>query len=229
MKIVALLPMKGNSERVPNKNLKNFNGKPLYHRIMNSLIESKFIDLIIVNTDSDLIISDIESNFISNKIKIHNRPKEIQGDLVSMNKIIQYDIQNSDGDIFIQTHSTNPILRNKTINRALEIFKLESLNSYKNFDSLFSVSRIQSRFYDHNKMPINHNPDELIRTQDLEPIFEENSCIYIFTKNSFFENNHKRIGKKPYLFEINNFESTDIDTMFDFKLAESIDNIINYE
>ena len=55
MKVTLLVPMKGNSERVPNKNLKLFNGKPLFHAIIDELITSKYINQIIINTDSDLI------------------------------------------------------------------------------------------------------------------------------------------------------------------------------
>ena len=91
MKIVALLPMKGNSERVPNKNLKQFNGVPLYHIVMNVLLESKYIDTVIVNTDCDNIKQDIQSNFPA-RVEVINRPKEIIGDYVSMNKIIEHDI-----------------------------------------------------------------------------------------------------------------------------------------
>ena len=119
MKIIALLPMKGNSERVPNKNLKQFNGVPLYHIVMNTLIRSKYIDKIIVNTDSDRIKSDIHSNF-KERVLIVDRPQEIVGDYVSMNKIIDYDLSIHAADLYLQTHSTNPLLKTKSIDAAIE-------------------------------------------------------------------------------------------------------------
>ena len=105
--ITALLPMKGHSERVPRKNLKNFNGKPLFHVIIDKLIESKFINDIIINTDCDLIKKSVKETY-KDYIIIHKRPKEIQGDMVSMNKIIEYDLKNSKSEIYVQTHSTSP-------------------------------------------------------------------------------------------------------------------------
>lgn len=214
-KIVSLLPMKGNSERVPNKNLKIFNSKPLYHSIVRTLIESKYISDIIVNTDSEKIKKDIKDNFP--KIIIIDRPKEIRGDYVSMNKIIANDISKIDSEYFLQTHSTNPLLKVSTLDKAIEHF----FKNLKTYDSLFSVNTFQSRFFYKNNIPVNHNPSELKRTQDLDPIFEENSNFYIFSRESFMRSNCNRIGLKPNLFPTDKIESIDIDDLNDFKIAES--------
>jgi CMP-N-acetylneuraminic acid synthetase len=215
-KIVVLLPMKGNSERVPNKNLKIFNSKPLYHSIVNTLLESKYITDIIVNTDSEKIKKNIKESFP--QIKIIDRPKEIQGDFISMNKIIANDILKIDSDFFLQTHSTNPLLKVSTIDKAIEEF----FKNLKTYDSMFSVNTFQSRFFYKNNKPINHNPLELIRTQDLDPIYEENSNFYIFSRESFIKSNKNRIGMKPNLFPTDKIESIDIDDLNDFKIAESL-------
>ena len=215
MKITALLPMKGTSERVPNKNMKLFDGAPLYHAIMKSLLASKYIDNVVINTDSDVIAKDAKKNF-GDKVIIIDRPESIQGGDVSMNIIIDYDLNQLDGEHFLQTHSTNPLLRSETIDKAIEEY-LDSLN--KN-DSLFGVTKVQTRFYDKYANPINHNPEELLRTQDLEPLYEENSNFYIFSKESFKNSNKKRIGIKPQIFEVNKLEAVDIDEPEDFKLAE---------
>lgn len=216
-KLKVLLPMKGNSERVKNKNMRDFDGAPLYHAIMKSLLASKYIESVVINTDSDVIAKDAKENF-GKKVIIIDRPKEIQGDFVSMNNIILYDIQQLDDEHFLQTHSTNPLLRTKTIDNAIEKY----FNGLEDFDSLFSVTRIQTRFYDKNAKPINHNPNELLRTQDLEPMYEENSNFYIFSKEAFKNANNKRIGLKPQIFEVNKLEAVDIDEPEDFKLAEII-------
>jgi CMP-N-acetylneuraminic acid synthetase len=218
-RVVAFLPMKGNSERVPNKNLKDFSGKPLYHSIMNTLLKSKYIDLVIVNTDSNEITNDINKNF-NKKVKIIKRPLELIGDLVSMNKIVDFDINHIDSSFYIQTHSTNPLLKTETIDTAIEKMK-EFLISGSN-DSIFSVTNIQTRLYKQNGEALNHNPLELIRTQDLEPLFEENSNFYIFTKESFKNAGGTRIGLKPCLFEIDKIEAIDIDDPQDFLIAEAI-------
>ena len=216
-KIVALLPMKGNSERIPNKNLKLFNGKPLYHIVMNTLISSELISLVVVNTDSKKIKEDIEINF-PEKVLVIDRPKKIQGDSISMNKIIAFDIKKISADIYLQTHSTNPLLSKETID--LSIYKMLECLKGKEYDSIFSVSKIQTRLYDHNTNPINHDYKSLIMTQKLEPIFEENSNLYLFTRKSFSESNNKRIGLKPLMYQTNKYESLDIDNIEDFIFSE---------
>ena len=215
-RITALLPMKGHSERVPNKNLKMFCGKPLYHSIMNQLLLAKTINKIVVNTDSTAIKDDIINNF--DGITVINRPEEIQGDFVSMNKIIEYDLSKIEEEYFIQTHSTNPLLSAETIDKAIKQF----FNDLNKYDSLFSVTKVQTRFYDQNINPINHDSKELKRTQDLDPYYEENSNFYIFSRTSFKQSNNERIGQKPNYYEMNKVEAIDIDDESDFLIAETL-------
>ena len=221
MKVTLLLPMKGNSERVPNKNLKLFNGKPLFHAIIDELITSKYINKVIINTDSDLI-AESGINTYQDFVSVHKRPKNIQGDFISMNKIIEYDLNNSDSDIYIQTHSTSPLLTIKSLDAAID----KMISKSKDFDSIFSVTKIQTRFYDKNGNPFNHDPKELLRTQDLDPLFEENSGFYIFTKESFKNAGHKRIGLRPLMFEIDKIEAIDIDEPSDFIIAETLHKLL---
>lgn len=215
MHITALLPMKGNSERVPNKNMKDFAGAPLYHAVMKTLLASKYIDTVVINTDSKVIAKDAKENF-EDRIIIINRPEKIQGDFVSMNDIIAYDLNKLDGRHFIQTHSTNPLLKTETIDKAIEKY----FDDLRHHDSLFGVTKVQTRFYDKDAKPINHNPQELLRTQDLEPLYEENSNFYIFSRQAFADAGNKRIGLKTQIFEVNKLEAIDIDEPEDFILAE---------
>jgi CMP-N-acetylneuraminic acid synthetase len=216
MKLIALLPMKRNSERVPNKNMKMFGNKPLYHSIIQCLLKSEFIEKVVINTDSHDIAEDAQRHF--ERVQIISRPKKIQGDLVPMNDIIAYDIEHLKGEHFLQTHSTNPLLRLETINKAIEAY----FNDLDRFDSLFSVTRMQTRFYWSDGKPVNHNPQELLRTQDLPPIFEENSNFYIFSKGSFRNAGNNRIGLNSQMFEIDKLEAIDIDDAADFALAETL-------
>ncbi|MBI2259898.1 MAG: acylneuraminate cytidylyltransferase family protein [Flavobacteriia bacterium] len=208
--------MKGNSERVPNKNMRLFDGKPLYHAIISELLNSKYITNIIINTDSEKIKQDANLNFPS--VIIVDRPIEIQGDFVPMNEIIEYDINQIESDIYIQTHSTNPLLKHITLDNAIKAF----IDADGKFDSVFSVTRLQTRLYWEDGKPVNHNPNELLRTQDLPPVFEENSNFYIFTKESFKKVGKKRIGLKPLMFPMNKIEAQDIDEPEDFILAETL-------
>ncbi len=212
-KVVALVPIKEHSERVKDKNFRNFCGKPLYHHILGTLEHTYAVDEVIINTDSPLVINEAPKLF--SKVKVVERPKELRGDYVNVNKIFGYDLSISDGDIYLQTHATNPLLKAETIARALKVF----VEDETGYDSLFSVNRHQSRFYLSDVKPINHDPENLIPTQDLQPVYEENSVLYIFTKQSFALHEH-RIGDKPMMFETPRVESIDIDDEFSFRLAE---------
>jgi N-acylneuraminate cytidylyltransferase len=166
-----------------------------------------------------LIKSDIRKNF-DDRVIVVDRPEEIIGDFVSMNTIIDCDINIVDGDIYLQTHCTNPLLKKKSVDHAIE--KMLELLQEKVYDSIFSVTKMQTRLYKADGQAYNHNPEELLRTQDLEPLFEENSNFYIFTKESFLNSGKKRIGLKPFLFEIDKIEAVDIDEPQDFVIAESL-------
>ena len=213
-KVVALLPMKGNSERVKNKNMKDFGGRPLYHAVMQTLLKCKNIEKVIINTDSETIKNDALKHF--DRVEIIDRPVEIQGDFVPMNDIIGYDLSKTDRTHFMQTHSTNPNVTAETIDNAID-FYFDNLGTY---DSVFSVTRLQTRLYWKDGSPVNHNPAELLRTQDLPPVYEENSNFFIFSKQSFADSGNKRIGVKPAMFEMNKLEAVDIDEPEDFELAE---------
>lgn len=211
--------MKKNSVRVKSKNTRIFSGDPLFTYILNTLIELDWVDEIIINTDSEEI-ADVAPSF-SPKIKIHWRDEGICGDDVSMNKIIENDFQVASNDFFIQTHATNPLLNAETLSLAKELFLIHS--RAQTCDSLFAVNQLQSRLYNSQLSPINHDPSNLIPTQDLSPIYEENSCFYFFTKESFTQS-FARIGMKPTVFPVPKNEAVDIDTEEDFRLAEMMMN-----
>tara|TARA_B100001057_G_scaffold500990_1_gene619511 strand:- start:1893 stop:2558 length:666 start_codon:yes stop_codon:yes gene_type:complete len=218
MKIVALLPMKANSERVKNKNFRIFGTKPLYKWILDTLLKIDEIDLIVINTDARNLLEE-HGTLETDRVIIRDRKEVLCGDFVSMNLVVEDDINNIKADTYIQTHTTNPFLSSNTISNALNTFK--EINSKEKYDSLFSVEALQERLYTPYGEPINHDPNNLIRTQDLEKIFIENSNFYIFTQQSF-KASKARIGHKPFLFETPALESLDIDTPTDWKVAEAI-------
>jgi CMP-N-acetylneuraminic acid synthetase len=181
------------------------------------LLDVPEIDQVCVDTDSSLIKSGLEDSFPD--VRILDRPEHLCGDEISMNQIIAHDLSVVEADYYLQTHTTNPLLKAETISHAIKIL----LETKDNFDSLFSVTRLQTRLYDIDGKAVNHNPAELIQTQDLPPLFEENSCLYLFTKNSLEKCGH-RIGSSPYLFEIDPDEAWDIDTNLDFKIVDYLIN-----
>jgi CMP-N-acetylneuraminic acid synthetase len=212
-KIAALVPMRHHSQRVPGKNYRMLAGKPLFHHILATLSNCKEIDEIAVNTDSDLIIEDINKNFP--EVIVLVRPESLRADTVPMNDILIYDTNQVKADLYLQTHSTNPLLRSETISEAIQYFKMKN----DHFDSLFSVTRMQTRLWGEHTTPINHDPDVLLQTQDLPPVFEENSCIYIFAADILNERKN-RIGYKPLMYEIPRDEAVDIDEETDFIIAD---------
>ena len=213
--LVALLPMKANSERVKGKNFREFAGKPLFRWILNTLLDVDEIDCIVINTDARSILA--EHGLVeTNRIMIRDRKADLCGDRVSMNMIIEDDINNVKADTYLMTHTTNPLLSSSTIRSALNAYS-NGLESDK--DSLFTVNKFQTRFYRENGDPVNHDPNNLLRTQDLESWYEENSNLYIFTTDSF-ESTTARIGNAPVLFETPTIESHDIDNKIDWIRAE---------
>lgn len=213
LKIVALVPMRHHSVRVPEKNFRLIAGKPLYHFIISTLLNVKEIDQIVVDTDSPKIIEGLNHYFP--KVKVIERPENLRADTVPMNEILLHDIEKVKGDLYLQTHSTNPLLKSATISNAIN----QLIAKMPAYDSLFSVTKVQTRFWDQLTKPINHNPSILLRTQDLPPIFEENSCIYLFKKETLVEHRN-RIGERPLMFEIDRSEAFDIDEELDFLLAD---------
>jgi CMP-N-acetylneuraminic acid synthetase len=216
MRIVALLPMKANSERVKGKNFRDFGGKPLFKWVLDTLLSVAEIDLIVINTDARHILA--EYGLIDNeRILIRDRHEEICGDLISMNLIIKDDIKNIDADIYLMTHTTNPFLSRHSVQAAIEKFQITVKAG--GTDSLFTVNKVQDRFYDVDVQPINHDPANLIRTQDLDPWYQENSNLYLFSKDSFYKTD-ARIGANPTMLVTAPYESTDIDTPDDWELGE---------
>lgn len=214
-KVVALLPMKANSERVKGKNFRDLVGKPLFRWILDALLAVEEIDEIVINTDARKILN--ENGLVENqRVVIRDREPSLCGDFVSMNKILADDIAAVTADMYIMTHTTNPLISSDTIREGIRQFRSSPDN-----DSLFTVNKIQTRFYRENGSAVNHDPDNLIRTQDLEPWYEENSCLYYFTKNSFSKTS-ARIGGNPAMMETPMLESLDIDEPSDWDLVEAL-------
>lgn len=214
-RVTALVPMKGHSERIPRKNVRELCGRPLCCWILETLRGVEAVGKIVVNTDSEAIADLVSDRFGA---VVHHRPRELRGDFVSMNRIIENDLERlKEGEHFLQTHATNPLVSAETLRRAVERY-LEKLGER---DSLFSVTRHQARFYDADGRPVNHDPASLERTQDLPPLYEENSNFYLFSRASF-STRGDRIGAHPGTFEVSATQAVDIDEPEDWRLAEAL-------
>jgi len=213
MKLAALVPMRHHSQRVPGKNYRPLAGKPLFHHIIETLLAVPEVETVMVDTDSEPVMDGVRRHFPT--VKLIQRPEHLRADDVPMNDILLYDTAQVEADFYLQTHSTNPLLKAETISRGVKAFFAE----YPKYDSLFSVTRWQTRLYFQDGRAINHNPLELIQTQDLPPVYEENSCLYLFTRENL-ERKHHRIGDKPFMFEIDKSEAWDIDEELDFEITD---------
>lgn len=212
-KIVALVPMRNQSERVPGKNYRELAGKPLFHHIIATLQAVPELSEIVVDTDSDPIKDGLAAHFPS--VTVLDRPETLRGGDIPMNAVLLHDTAQVPADFYLQTHSTNPLLRAETVSGAIAAF----LATQPGADSLFSVTALHTRLYDAEGGAINHNPAELLRTQDLPPVYEENSCIYIFSRATLEAHGH-RIGASPIMHPIPTEEAWDIDEELDFQVAD---------
>jgi CMP-N-acetylneuraminic acid synthetase len=211
--IAALVPMRHTSERVPGKNYRDLAGKPLFHHILAALQACPEISQVVVDTDSPDIAAGLKEHLPP--VTLLDRPAHLRAGEIPMNDILLHDTAQVQADFYLQTHSTNPLLRSETISAAIAAF----LDAYPENDSLFSVTPLQTRLYDADGRAINHDPAELLRTQDLPPVYEENSCLYIFTRATLESRGH-RIGAAPLMFPIDPAEAWDIDEELDFQLAD---------
>ena len=205
--------MRHHSQRVPGKNYRPLAGKPLFQHILETLKSVPEIDTVIVDTDSEPVVDGVRRLFPD--VKLIARPEHLRADDVPMNDILLHDTAQVQADFYLQTHSTNPLLKAETISRGIKKFLAE----YPKYDSLFSVTRLQTRLYWQDGRAINHNPLELLQTQDLPPVYEENSCIYLFTRENLERKKH-RIGDSPLMFDIDADEAWDIDEELDFEIAD---------
>ena len=211
--LAALVPMRHHSQRVPGKNYRPLAGKPLFHHIIETLLACPEITQVVVDTDSQPVMDSLRQHFP--KVVILERPEHLRADAIPMNEILSYDTAQVSADFYLQTHSTNPLLRPASVSTAIQKF----LSVYPAYDSLFSVTRLQTRLWDQLGRAINHNPDILLQTQDLPPVYEENSCMYIFTRQNLLARRN-RLGERPMMFEIAASEAWDIDEELDFAITD---------
>jgi CMP-N-acetylneuraminic acid synthetase len=213
--VAAIVPMRHVSVRVPGKNYRPLGGRPLYHHVVQSLLASPRVGQVVIDTDSDLLRDDVARHFP--EVRLIERPPHLRADTIPMNDVLLNTVRHVEADFYLQTHSTNPFLREATITGALDAL----MDMFPERDSLFSVTRLQTRLWDQHGRPMNHDPAVLLRTQDLPPVYEENSNIFVFTRE-ILERRGNRIGERPLLFEVDRLEALDIDEEHDFRIAEML-------
>lgn len=206
MKVVALVPIKLNSQRLPHKNILPIAGHPLCWHICNSLKQVKGMDEVYVYCSDESVIE-----YLPDGVIFKQRDKRLDGNLVKGFEIYKSFIDEVDADVYVLAHTTSPFIKRSSIQNALD-----HIISGEN-DSAFSAERIQTFAWYQGK-PINYDLNNVPRTQDMEPIWVETSAFYMF-KKAIFTIHNRRIGFSPYIQEVSGIEAVDIDEKKDYELA----------
>ena len=217
----VFLPIRKSSNRIKNKNTKNFNNTKggLTFIKISQLLKSKKIDKIIISTDDTKVVS-IVNNFKNKKIIIEDRPKNLSKSETSTDDLIKYVPSIINKGIILWTHVTSPFVSEKIYDDMIEKY-LQNLNKH---DSLMTVTKIQKFLWDKEK-PINYDKsiEKWPRTQSIDPIYEINSAAFIADIKIYTKHND-RIGNSPYLYDLNHKQAFDIDWPDDFNMAEKLSN-----
>lgn len=218
MKIVAVVPMKLNNRRLPQKNTKCFtNGKPLCCYILSTLLElSNYIDEVYVYCSNPDI-----RNYIPEQVKYLRRSEQLDQDSTKMNEVLQCFANDVPADIYVMTHTTAPFVTTNSIEKGL------SAVLSGNYDSAFAAKKLQDFLWKDGK-PFNYKLDHIPRTQDLPPFYEETSGFYIYRSDVMMKLN-RRIGENPFIVEVGGMEGIDIDEPEDFEIADAIFNYLRYQ
>jgi CMP-N-acetylneuraminic acid synthetase len=215
VRIAAFVPMRHSSERVKGKNYRPLGGRPLFHHIVGTLLAVDLIDEVVIDTDSPVIMEDVAEAFPD--VRVLERPEHLRAGEIPMNDVLLNSIEQVPADLYLQTHSTNPLLRPETVRDGIQ----ELLDAGDAHDSLFTVTPLHTRLWTPEGGAINHDPAVLLRTQDLPPVMEENSCMYLFDADTLRRRGN-RIGERPILKPIPAEEAWDIDDELDWLVVEAL-------
>lgn len=212
MKTAAVVPMKLNNRRLPQKNIKAFtNGEPLCHYILSTLLKVEGIDEVYVYCSDDII-----KNYIPEGVKYLKRSASLDLDTTKMNEVLECFARDVPADVYVMTHTTAPFISAESISKGLRAVLSGD------YDSAFAVKKLQDFLWQDGK-PFNYQLDNIPRTQDLPPFYEETSGFYIY-RSEIINDMHRRIGNTPYLVEVGEIEAIDIDEPEDFEIADAVYN-----
>ena len=212
MTLVAIMPIKMNNERCPGKNTRLLGDKPLLQWELDSLKATSLCDSINVFCSSENIMP-----FLPESINFIKRPEYLDLPTSNFSQIFTCFMEQHDADIYVYAHATAPFITTETMKQCIEAVKSGK------YDSAFCALKLQDYLWQDGE-PLNFDATNLPRTQDLKPIYQETSGVYVFTKE-VFEKYHRRVGVKPFIKEVTFKEAVDIDNPEDFDLAEALVNV----
>lgn len=206
--IVAIIPVKSHSERVPGKNFRLLAGRPLFAHITDTALRAGFAK-VYLDTDS----REVKDYAAEHGAGVIDRPAWLAVDGANGNHLLNYQASVVEADIYVQLFATAPLLTEETIRRAVSI-----LTEDEQYDSSLTVSAVHSWFWFDGR-PINYDPRVLPRSQDARPVIRETTGLYAIRRESLLRR-QCRIGDRPYFLPIDDAEALDIDSEFDFRIAE---------
>lgn len=211
-KIVAVVPMKLNNRRLPQKNILPFtNGMPLCTYILNTLASIPQIDEVYVYCSNPTICG-----YLPPAVKYLKRDQSLDQDTTKMNEVLWCFAAAVPADIYVMTHTTAPFISGESIVKGLTAVQSGE------YDSAFAAKKLQDFLWKGGK-PFNYSLDNIPRTQDLDPLYEETSGFYIY-RSDVLTKHSRRIGDNPCIVEVGEIESIDIDEPEDFKIADAVYN-----
>ena len=212
MKTIAIMPIKLINERCPGKNTRTLGSKPLLQHELDSLKETSLCDSINVFCSSEDVVP-----FLPEGINFVKRPEYLDLPTSNFTQIFTLFMEQNDADIYVYAHATAPFISVDTMKQCIKAVQSGE------YDSAFCAVKLQDYLWQDGE-PLNFDATNLPRTQDLKPIYQETSGVYVFTKE-VFEKYHRRIGKRPFIKEVSFKEAVDIDNPEDFDLAEALVNL----
>ena len=211
MKVVAYIPIKMNNERTPGKNTKRFfDGNSILEIMQRTLLQVSGIDKIYVFCSNESI-----KEYIVDGVEYLKRPEYLDTKDATPNDIINEFMKLVDADIYMVCHATSPFVKKEHFQECIEAVLSGD------YDSSFTAEKIQKLLWTADNKPLNFNPENVPRTQDLEPIYDEVSACYTFTKETYLKYN-RRVGVNPHLTVVSGVECIDIDYPDDLKIAEVV-------
>ena len=211
-RIIAVMPIKLNNERLPGKNTKLLGDKPLLQYELDNLKATGLIESIYVFCSSDEIVK-----FLPKDIKYVKRPDYLDLPTSNFTQIFDAFMESYDADIYIYAHATAPFITVGTMRECIEAVASGS------YDSAFCAARIQDYLWQDGE-PLNFDATNVPRSQDLRPIYRETSGVYVFARETY-QKYHRRIGVKPYIKDVSIKEAVDINNPEDFELAQALLNV----
>lgn len=217
MKNVALVPLRGGSKGIPKKNIKVINGKPLCYWSLLAASKAKSVDEVFVSTDC-LEIEEIVRSF-EFEVKILRRPIELADDTATTESVVFHFYEKIKFDNVFTIQATSPLLQSSFLDEAFIKF------NEKNLDTLLSVNVLKQFLWNRSGKPLNYDPHNRKRRQDIDGELVENGSFYISTRETI-KNTGTRFGEKVDFYEIPHYYGYEIDDHFDFKFVEKLMEIL---